>query len=191
MPKAIEPTNDQTPIAADVRYLFDRIISEPNRIEILNVSPPIDPRMRQRCRCGALEGELHRDNCLDEFCPLCGQPLMQCECESNMADACGIDVLEDTDEYDAILLEVDRRRKEAGRVPFVHEPHMCARCGRLWPTYFRVNDWQAVIPPPLRDKILCFECYALVRSYTLAGQVNAGDRDQHPTTMEATNDGKS
>jgi len=48
-----------------------------------------------------------------------------------------------------------------GRIPFIHFPCLCAKCGAVDPDFFRVSDqqWKLVVPEPWRHLILCERCY--------------------------------
>lgn len=120
--------------------------------------------------CGVREGELHDPECEVEICALCGELENEgCECLYEIADAMGIDLDVDDDSLLTIDLEpaeseLEKRRVEKGRVPFVYKPEMCVRCGMHWPASFHADDWHQVIPHPFKKEILCLECYVAIRS---------------------------
>jgi len=94
--------------------------------------------------CGATEGELHELNCDMEICPKCGGQLISCGC----------------------CLEGEQPLDEE-RIPWICKPVVCARCGKSWPEPFHVEDWDDVIPPPLRGEPLCRDCYEKVKAIIL------------------------
>lgn len=93
-----------------------------------------------RCpACGVTEGREHRRGCPVEICPNCGAQAMGHRC---------------------------RRAVGLPRVPFLHFPDVCARCGALEPRWFGVPDavWAYYIPLHERETILCRPCFrAIVR----------------------------
>jgi len=48
-----------------------------------------------------------------------------------------------------------------GRVPFIEYPNVCARCGVLWPEFFRVPDgeWERYIQIDMRNQVICRPCF--------------------------------
>ena len=93
-----------------------------------------------RCHnCGVPEGQEHRAGCPIEVCPGCGAPAVGHRC---------------------------RRAARLPRVPFLHFPSVCARCGAVDPPWFGVPDavWAYYLPPFERETILCEPCFeAIVR----------------------------
>ena len=89
--------------------------------------------------CGVREGDLHLDGCDMERCPACGGQRLSCDC-SNEA-------------------------KDTGRYPHIEYPHVCAKCGRLWPEFFMVpkEEWNRFIQPDMQKEILCWPCYDYIR----------------------------
>lgn len=128
---------------------------------------------RPRCPdCETPEGALHALFCTRERCPFCGAQLASC--------ACKYDVLTLTEEERTSLEEyiddsveplrgVMERWEEAlnrkGRVPYIVYPNVCARCGALWPEFFRVPDpeWERYIQIDMRDKVICRPCFDEIR----------------------------
>jgi hypothetical protein len=52
-----------------------------------------------------------------------------------------------------------------GRVPYIEYPNVCARCGALWPEFFRVPDpeWERYIQINMRDQVICRPCFDDIR----------------------------
>jgi hypothetical protein len=52
-----------------------------------------------------------------------------------------------------------------GRVPYIVYPNVCAKCGVLWPEFFRVSDaeWERYIQIDMRDKVICRSCFDDIR----------------------------
>jgi hypothetical protein len=130
----------------------------------------------QACECDAEEGELHKFGCRWEYCPFCEKQFVEgCECSyvllglksrlhSPMFDHLPRDVYEkglsqDCEDQWYKLCE------SKGRIPYIYSPQLCARCGALWPKFFRVQDqvWEYYTGPGLRDKLLCEECFREIR----------------------------
>ena len=132
-----------------------------------------DPRERLRCRdCAVLEGELHQPGCDQERCPFCLGQLITCDCCYQLL---GIDSSPGTWAYENGLTEDqeaewDRRLEARGRVRFVVAPNLCARCGRVWPPMFMVDDWKDVIPADLQGQMLCRACYETVKGFVLTAR---------------------
>lgn len=126
--------------------------------------------------CGAEEGELHELGCDMERCPFCGGQLITCDCPYKQlglfnrkrygreTDHLPRAIYEDglTDTQEAAWIKILKRK---GRIPFVVYPNICARCGALWPEFFRVPDeeWEHYIEPAMRGKILCRSCYDAIK----------------------------
>jgi hypothetical protein len=84
-----------------------------------------------------LEGEMHLDDCDMERCGSCGGQYISCECA------------------------------EGKRLPFVHYPNLCRRCGQLYPLMFSVTDeeWERYVEPEQRREMLCYECFSQIRKW--------------------------
>ena len=52
-----------------------------------------------------------------------------------------------------------------GRVPYIEYPNVCARCGALWPEFFRVPDpeWERYIQIDMRGEVICRSCFEEIR----------------------------
>lgn len=131
------------------------------------------PRERHACGdCGAKEGEIHELGCDMEIFPFCEQQLLSCFCcyEKLEIDCSpgtwtyenGL-TTEQTDCWQQIL-------EAKGRVRYVHETFYCVRCGEAWPNLFHADDWDEMIPFPIRDEVLCLPCYDLIRAFVLAAR---------------------
>jgi hypothetical protein len=91
-----------------------------------------------RCHnCGVPEGQEHRVGCTAEVCPGCGAQAIGHRC---------------------------RRAARLPRVPFLHFPSVCARCGAVEPPWFGVPDavWAYYVPPYEREAILCETCFKTI-----------------------------
>ena len=100
--------------------------------------------MEQCHNCGCMEGETHLDFCDMERCFKCGGQLITCE-------VYGCDGVKEL--------------TEEKRIPYIHYPQFCQKCGKLWPKLFRVpnEEWEKYIEPKMRDKILCLQCYNFIK----------------------------
>jgi hypothetical protein len=132
--------------------------------------------MKRVCECGAKEGQWHRFGCRFEQCPFCEGTLgSDCDC---CYDLLGLRSSSNPPEYDGLPRDVYKgglsAEQEArwqailearGRLPFVDAPQMCARCGRLWPDFFVVQDtvWEYYAGPRLRDAVVCEPCFDELR----------------------------
>ena len=98
--------------------------------------------------CGAKEAQLHRLGCDMERCPVCGAQAITCY------------------EHCVEPVSGDLRQEfiEGHRIPFIVTPTHCARCLEPYPEPFTVPDeeWQRLVPPDLRDEILCRACYVRI-----------------------------
>lgn len=122
--------------------------------------------------CGVAEGKLHELGCGMERCRVCGGQFISSQCVIQHFCPNGLprEVLENG------LTEKDEEKQEAewlahietlgGRVPYIDWPILCARCGKLWPDFFRVSDeeWTRYIEPEHRYDVVCTECYEFIKS---------------------------
>lgn len=130
------------------------------------------PQICHDCRCK--EGELHMLGCDMEKCPFCGGQLISCNCRYELLGfkydfshpTCGLpkEIYENG-------LPADLNNKwlqileNMGRVPYIVYPIICARCGKLWPEFFRIPDdeWGKYIRIDKRDVVLCKDCYSTIK----------------------------
>jgi hypothetical protein len=128
-----------------------------------------------RCSdCETPEGELHALFCTRERCPFCGGQLSSCGCIHRVLtltaeERAAFD--EYTDDSVDPLRGVMARWEEAldrkGRVPHIEYPSVCARCGALWPEFFRVPDaeWERYIQIDMRNTVLCRPCFDDIKRF--------------------------
>jgi hypothetical protein len=149
-------------------------------------------RPESRCHdCGAIEGQLHQRGCDMERCPFCGGQLISCDCAyENLG-------LRDLSRYTTATAYLpphiyqqglsaaqqakwEARLRRKGRVPFIVYPVLCAKCGTLWPEFFRVPDaeWERYIQMDMRDAVLCRPCFEYIKQVidAAATQRSAGQR---------------
>lgn len=130
-------------------------------------------RRVQKCGdCGVKEGSLHELFCDNEPCPFCGGQLITCDCAYELLN------LLDPEKHGpetahlppriyskgltaALQKKWERLLNEKGRTPFILWPIVCARCGALWPEFFRVADeeWERVVEIQHRGDVLCRPCF--------------------------------
>lgn len=144
-----------------------------------------NPKDRHICHdCDCLEGQLHTPGCDVERCPFCGRQLVSCACAytqlgyayNRKAPHCGLKVYrnslsdDDQERWEAVL-------EEKGRIPHFAYPCQCVRCGELWPTMFHVPDeeWEAVVELGQRHRMLCTDCYALLKHFRGLGRTERGE----------------
>lgn len=113
--------------------------------------------------CGVLEGGIHVFGCDMENCPFCGRQLISCDC---CYKKLGIDISVGTWAYKHGLTNSQLKEwmsilSVKGRIPYVQPRLICARCGKLWPKFFKVPDyqWRKYIVPELRREVLCWHCF--------------------------------
>ncbi|MBL6082485.1 hypothetical protein JMJ56_31455 [Belnapia sp. T18] len=94
-----------------------------------------------RCRCGAMEGKLHRPFCDSERCGECGGQFLYCDCPPQL-------------------------RSKRRRVPFIHlSEQCCARCADPHAEMFDVPNkvWaHYVLALGEGDQWLCFKCFETI-----------------------------
>lgn len=126
--------------------------------------------------CGAEEGELHHLGCDMEHCPFCGGQLITCDCPYEELGLVNrkeygrktghlpkaVYEIGLTDAQEAAWIKILNRK---GRIPFIIYPTICARCGALWPEFFKVPDaeWERYIEPAMSKEILCRSCYDAIK----------------------------
>jgi hypothetical protein len=127
--------------------------------------------------CGCFEGELHDLGCDMEDCPFCGHQLISCDC---IYEKLGLfDRARYSNETAFLPPSIYRngptRKQEKawlkilnkqGRIPYIQYPVLCAKCGALWPEFFRVPDdeWMRFIRPDMRSSVICWDCYQLIKA---------------------------
>jgi hypothetical protein len=124
---------------------------------------------QKRCPdCESPEGGLHALFCTKERCPFCGGQLASCDCISevlNLSESERKSVAEYIDDSVEPLRSIMKRWENAlnlkWRVPFINYPNICAKCGALWPEFFRVPDqeWKQYIQIDMRKQVICRPCF--------------------------------
>ena len=126
-----------------------------------------------RCSdCNVAEGELHALFCTKEPCPFCTGQLAACGCIFRVLDLNDAE-RESVEQYvdDTIepLRSITKRWETVlnakGRIPFIDDPIVCAKCGSLWPEFFRVADeeWARYIQLDMRHSVLCRPCFEHIK----------------------------
>lgn len=49
------------------------------------------------------------------------------------------------------------------RIPYIHWPGVCVRCGLVEPDIFMDEEWEKYIAPMHRDVILCRKCFEEIK----------------------------
>jgi hypothetical protein len=128
------------------------------------------------CECGVKEGQLHDWGCRWEYCPFCQiQFVAGCDC---VYELLGLKSRNNSPDFDQLPQQTYEKglteEQEAnwfrlcdakGRIPFLYQPQLCARCGCEWPDLFVVQNkvWQYYTYPIFHEAILCFACFNLIK----------------------------
>lgn len=107
---------------------------------------------RSKCHdCFVLEGEYHLDGCDVEICPICRGQLISCDCFNGFSG-----------DKREVLIE-----SYGGRIPFIHYPNICERCGKVNPSFFHAPDkeWKKYTRSYKKIRILCIDCYCLIKDW--------------------------
>lgn len=123
--------------------------------------------MNNTCSCGAKEGNYHIIGCEYESCPFCGEQLAYCDCSLKKL---GVECLASYKQQGG--LTTTQRRKwlqilnKKGRIPWIHYPQFCSRCGEPWVDFFMVSnkEWEKYIEPDHRNDIICESCYKIIKN---------------------------
>ena len=146
---------------AAVDDLITRLLDEHRRRSRV---VPLDGDAETRCvGCDCYEGQIHLIGCSYERRPSCGGQLIACDCLHRTVGARSGDVLTQNQEKAAMGLVL------AGtRVPHVHMPLRCARCGSPDPTLSRAEvgakAWKRYVPRARRGSWLYEPCFERVKS---------------------------
>lgn len=114
--------------------------------------------------CGVIDGELHTVGCDMEQCPWCGEQLISCGCcEERLGIENPFDMTDDEEFRWSEMLD------QKGRVPFIHYPHLCRRCGAINPDthdgYWRGGEeWCKYVPLANREDPLCNACFERIKA---------------------------
>jgi hypothetical protein len=126
--------------------------------------------------CGVAEGQVHDFGCDTERCPFCTGQLLSCHCVYEKLGLFDASLPAETEHLPQEIYEngISKAQQQEwlrildthGRVPFIMYPHVCARCGVLWPDLFRVDDaeWQKYVRQDMRREILCRPCFEDIKS---------------------------
>lgn len=143
--------------------------------------------------CGAVEGEYHAVGCEQERCPFCGGQLISCGCYFRVLNIQEPKIppglsKEETltflrDQLEESIKNPDWKHerdwwklvKEKGRIPYIQQFNICARCGELNPELFKEPDekWEKYVIPALQREILCRDCYEEMKSIFPHGWIHA------------------
>jgi hypothetical protein len=137
----------------------------------------IDKTQRWDCHdCGCKEGELHQYGCDMEECPFCGGQLLSCDCKYHKLGLFDAKLYNANTSYlppnvytKGLSDEQEERwldmLAEAGQIPYIQWPVLCAYCGEQWPDFFSVSDdeWQHYIQPSMQHKVVCKKCYQHIK----------------------------
>ena len=143
------------------------------RLRRLVASPPSAQAPGPPCSdCQTKEGELHALFCTKEPCPFCAGQLSACGCIAQVLDLSQMErkvVDEFIDDSIEPLRGIMARWEAAlnlkGRVPYISYPLICAKCGALWPEFFRVPnlEWERYVQLNMREKIICRACFEYIK----------------------------
>ena len=111
-----------------------------------------------------------------EQCPFCGGQIISCDCPYKLLNLFDSTRYTQATEYlppeiySKGLSEQQEQQWitlliQKGRIPWIEYPLMCARCGTLWPDFFRVPDeeWKHYIQPSKQRSIICLTCYETIK----------------------------
>lgn len=128
------------------------------------------------CECKIKEGQLHEWGCQWEYCPFCYvQVIAGCDCAYELLNLKShrhppeFEHLPEKTYKNGLTDEQEEKWfklcVEKGRIPFLHKPQLCARCGCQWPDLFVVQDvvWRYYTHPFFHEEMLCLACFNHIR----------------------------